>query len=222
MFVGVCLSFLILDTRLLTRVIYKGDFGGMFSQHNSPQIATSVCYTFFMTFRPTNETRVTAYMDAPAMRTTPVQILTYMYPPSSRAMKAPAMGLLTSAGMASIPNCIPFRSPISRMGEICAISAGHKVTKAPEPNPYRAANTMMAALPEAGSHRANTMMPEKKAMMVWELYAPSLSAAIPGSMRPNRLFYCQRCSDLPSSIMLHRSASPCCIQNWDKILCQLR
>jgi hypothetical protein len=87
-----------------------------------------------------------------------------------------------------IANSVPVRTPIFLTSDICATAEGAADTKAPDPNPYSAAKTMMGALAAEGSQRARVMMPLKAHMKKRTLKRPILSAMYPGIVRPKKLF----------------------------------
>lgn len=108
--------------------------------------------------------------------------------PLSLVIKAPPIGLPVKPPIDTNRKNVPFRTPISRIGEICAIKEGPSETKAPDENPYKIENTMMGALDFEGSHSASTMMEEKAVVMIMTLNRPIRSATMPGRIRPNILF----------------------------------
>lgn len=97
------------------------------------------------------------------------------------------MGLVVRAPIDIRPNSKPCRMPSFWMGEIWAISTGPKEMKAPEENPKSAANVMIAALLDAGIHRARTRIEVRNATRIKMLNLPNLSERTPGMIRPNKL-----------------------------------
>lgn len=147
----------------------------------------ALIYALAVIFQPANEALAKINMVLPAKNITPVQIWMVRNFPWSFVMKAPPMGLLTSAAIESTANSLPMRIPISLISEICAIIAGSRETKDPDPNPYNAAKMIKGTLPLAGSHRASTMILEKKHKIICVLYRPTRSLIQPGRIRPNKL-----------------------------------
>ena len=94
------------------------------------------------------------------------------------------MGLPVRPAKATQPNSVPVRTPMSRMGEICATSDGFIDTKAPDEKPYSTQNTMMGALAADGSHSASTITAEKAVVRIITLKRPILSASMPGRDAP--------------------------------------
>lgn len=123
----------------------------------------------------------------PTAIVTPQNICKYKNFPWSDETNAPPIGLPVKPATETKRNNVPFRTPISLIGEICATSAGTRETKAPDEKPYRAANTMMGALAADGSQRASTMMAEKLVVTIITLKRPNRSAIIPGRTRPKIL-----------------------------------
>lgn len=104
---------------------------------------------------------------------------------------------------------VPDRTPMSRIGDICAINAGPSETNAPVENPYNTQNMMMATIPLPGIHNARTMMAEKQVVIIMTLKRPNRSAMIPGMIRPKTeaalrmgMRYIVRLREIPSFLAL--------------------
>lgn len=110
-----------------------------------------------------------------------------MKSPLSLEIRAPPIGLPVKPPTDTKKKNVPFRTPISLIGEIWAIKDGPNDTKAPDENPYNTQNTIMGALPREGSHRARTMMAEKAVVIIMTLNRPIRSAIMPGKIRPKIL-----------------------------------
>jgi hypothetical protein len=127
------------------------------------------------------------YRAAPATIVTPQKIWRYVKSPPSKETSAPPIGLPVKPPTETNKKNVPFRTPISLMGDIWAINDGPRETKAPDENPYNTQNTIIGALPFAGSQRARTMMAEKVVVIIMTLNRPIRSAIIPGRIRPKIL-----------------------------------
>lgn len=111
-----------------------------------------------------------------------------MYAPPWASTMAPAMGLPVSPPKLMTAMAVPVRVPIWRMSLICAMSGVMRLTKPPDAKPKRAVNTTMAAEEwEAGIQRASVTTVESVVIRMMTLKRPSLSAAMPGRMRPKML-----------------------------------
>mgnify|MGYP003662565219 CR=1 FL=1 len=70
------------------------------------------------------------------------------------------------------------------------MSDGPIDTNAPEEKPYRTQNIMIGMLPDDGSQSASTTIAENPVVMIITLNRPTLSAIIPGRIRPKILTIC--------------------------------
>jgi hypothetical protein len=152
-----------------------------------PWVARDSTSYIFANFIPTSETRVTKKRAVPTAQLTPANTQAYLKEPCPSRMIFPTMGPPVKAAMAARENAAPVRVPICANGEIFAQSAGVRLIPAPEEMPKRAAKTIRAAFPVAGSHIASMRIVVRADMTIMTLKWPTLSATTLGIVRPKML-----------------------------------
>ena len=81
---------------------------------------------------------------------------------------------------------MPVRTPMSRMSEICATTAGVSEMKDPEPKPKQTLKAMVVAR-APGSQRAGMRIVVKVRLRIMTLNRPKRSARKPAATRPKAL-----------------------------------
>lgn len=99
----------------------------------------------------------------PSMTVAPEKTIMPLYDPRSCVSMAPAIGPPTRDGIEITVYNIPILVPISLPSLICTTQGVIKLTKAPEVNPYTAANPSRTAIDFEQSHNVTHESPERNA-----------------------------------------------------------
>jgi hypothetical protein len=103
----------------------------IFPSHHHPDHSSQIIFNV----NPHCTHRLAKNSNVPTTIVNPQNICRYRKPPLSCVSRAPPIGLPVKPAKATQRKNVPERTPISRIGEICAMSEGARETNAPDENP---------------------------------------------------------------------------------------